>query len=269
MSRLVIIHDAHHDPAFNMAADLYLLSQCSTENTVYLRLYGWDPPAISLGYMQKPEQILDRESLSRDGIDWVVRPTGGRAILHSGDVTYSVAFPRTMTAMGKTIGDSYRFISTCLQRGLALAGIITEAHDSFIDAREARGEIKLPCFLASNRDEIKAGGKKLIGSAQKRTADAVLQHGSIPITSAFRELPDYLRLSDSQKSAQKKMLEEKCACISEVAPSANADQVRECLVRGFAETLGMKEETASWISADLQEIALAAKNVNANMVRQI
>ena len=91
--------------------------------------------------------------------------------------------------------ETYRIISRCLMGGLNDVGIQCVSCDSTNALRETKREMKLPCFLAPNRNEIMVDGKKLVGSAQKRTAEAILQHGSIPLTSAYRNLPDYLKLS--------------------------------------------------------------------------
>jgi len=240
MTMLRIIDDTSHDAAFNMAEDLRLLDSCVEDEAVVLRLYSWDPPAVSLGCMQKPEQTLDLESLRAAGFGWVVRPTGGRAILHHDDLTYCIVFPKRIAAMGSSVAESYAVISRCLQRGCTLAGIATQAHDSVLDSREVRRKIKLPCFLAPNRDEIMAGGHKLAGSAQKRTARAVLQHGSVPLSGAFRELPEFMRISDSERRAQKRLLARKCACVRDIVPEMSMGRFRECIRRGFVEELGFE-----------------------------
>jgi lipoate-protein ligase A len=239
MTTLRIIDDTSHDAAFNMAEDRRLLDSCVQHDAVVLRLYSWDPPAVSLGCMQNPEQTLDIKRLSDAGFGWIVRPTGGRAILHHDDLTYCIVFPKRVAAMGSTVAESYAVISRCLQRGCALAGITTQAHDSVLDSREVRRKIKLPCFLAPNRDEIMARGRKLAGSAQKRTALAVLQHGSVPLSGAFRELPEFMRISDSERCAQKRLLERKCACVRDFAPEMSMGRFRECIRRGFVEELGL------------------------------
>jgi len=239
MTTLRIIDDTSHDAAFNMAEDRRLLDSCVQHDAVVLRLYSWDPPAVSLGCMQNPEQTLDLDSLRVAGFGWIVRPTGGRAILHHDDLTYCIVFPKRVAAMGSTVAESYAVISRCLQRGCALAGITTQAHDSVLDSREVRRKIKLPCFLAPNRDEIMARGRKLAGSAQKRTALAVLQHGSVPLSGAFRELPEFMRISESERRAQKRLLERKCACVRDFAPEMSMGRFRECIRRGFVEELGL------------------------------
>jgi lipoate-protein ligase A len=114
---LRIIIDPTRTAAFNMAADLYLLEQASHGHTVFLRFYTWSPPAISLGCMQKAEETLDLAEMKKHGVDWIRRPTGGRAILHWNDLTYAFVFPIVTPTMGTTINESYAVISRCLMSG--------------------------------------------------------------------------------------------------------------------------------------------------------
>ncbi len=257
--KLRIIDDAAHSPALNMAADEYLLEACPRLQTVFVRLYEWDPPTISIGRMQKADEILEFCAMQSAGAAWIRRPTGGRAVLHDGDITYSCIFPVPCPAMGKTVMDTYAVISRCLLSGLAYAGIRCRAHDSFDRLHGTRREVKLhevklPCFLSPNRKEIMADGKKLIGSAQKRTSQAVLQHGTIPLSGAYRRLPDYLRLPDNQRAIQKRLLVEKSACLKEIAPSLTMDGVRQALIKGFSETLPFEAKKKSWSGEELEMI---------------
>jgi lipoate-protein ligase A len=234
---LRVIVDPPRSAAFNMAEDLLLLDRTAADRAVYLRFYGWDPPAISLGCMQDPGALLDLAAMSASGIDWIKRPTGGRAILHWNDLTYAVAFPASLEEMGSTINESYAMISRCLMAGLARAGIRCESHDSAVEYAATRREIKLPCFLSPNRNEIMVKGKKLIGSAQKRTDRAVLQHGSIPLDGRFRKLPEFFNLDGATRSAQMQQLEEKCACVGEINPGIDAHALTRHLINGFATNL--------------------------------
>jgi lipoyl(octanoyl) transferase len=245
---LRIIDDGPRTAAFNMAADMYLLDACKDQETVFVRFYEWSPPAISLGCMQIAEDVLDIAACRKAGIEWIRRPTGGRAVLHFEDITYSCVFSKKIRRMGASISQTYRLISACLASGLAASGIDCSTHDSTLDARKARREAKLPCFLAPNRDEIMVGGKKLAGSAQKRTADAVLQHGSIPLSPAFRQLPLYEKISPAERDAQTRLLNNKCTCIQEILGTAHADKkkILANLKAGFAATFAMTAEEKGW-----------------------
>lgn len=247
---LRIIRDPGRPAWFNMAADLRLMSRCVEEQSVFLRLYRWHPPALSLGFMQDVDATVDHEALRRRAVACIRRPTGGRAVLHDDDITYSCIFPVGSPGMGTTIAETYHVISRCLTAGLARCGIVVEAHDTVLDSAEVRREIKLPCFLASNREELMAGGKKLAGSAQKRTDKAVLQHGSLPFGGAFRELPSLLNIPRRQRQLQRELLHRKCACIRDLNADVDKDTVEACLSRGFAEILGIDPGGPDVWSAD-------------------
>ena len=251
---LRIIRDCAHVAAFNMAADQYLLAQAQDLNTVFLRIYSWNPPTVSLGYMQKPVLVLDCNAMQREGIEWVKRPTGGRAILHWNDLTYAFVFPADAEGLGSTINESYAVISGCLLRGLEFAGIPCTSHDSAADYAATKREIKLPCFLSPNRNEIMAAGKKLVGSAQKRTAGAVLQHGSIPLDGSFRRLPEFLAVSPEEQARQRALLEKKCIGVNGINPAIDFEKLSACLINGFTETLPFPAFEDPWNNNETEAI---------------
>jgi lipoate-protein ligase A len=187
------IDSGERSGAVNMAVDETLArALASGEGGPVLRLFRWKPWAISLGYNQDAREI-DAARCASDGIDLVRRPTGGRAILHAEELTYSVIMP----AGRKSILRVYNEISTALVRGLALYGVEVSLQKSQPDfAKEYRSSSSIPCFASSARYEIEWKGRKLVGSAQRRFSgaggDVVLQHGSILCGDAHVRLADYL-----------------------------------------------------------------------------
>ena len=151
----------------------------SGESLPVLRFFLWRPPAISLGYLQS-ESDIDAEKCARDGIDIVRRPTGGRAILHSAEFTYSVTIPPWHPLAKMTILQTYNEISRALALGLRNLGI---------PAKLARGTGRInpknpSCFSSTSRYELVVDGKKLVGSAQRRKNggmyirnDELIDHG--------------------------------------------------------------------------------------------
>ena len=258
--RLRIIDDGPHCAAFNMAADLFLMESCIHGNVVIVRFYEWSPASITMGYMQKVGEVLDLSAMEKNNVAWARRPTGGRAVLHDNDITYSCIFPATITGMGKTVMDTYAVISHCLMAGLTKAGIQCAAGDCFDQLRETRRDVKLPCFLAPNRNEIMVGGRKLVGSAQKRSARAVLQHGCLPCTEAYRALPDYLQLSAPQRAIQKQLLAEKSICLREIEPGLKPARVKRALIEGFAETLSFPADESPWTNEEIEKIEALARS---------
>jgi lipoate-protein ligase A len=161
-----------------------------------LRFYRWRPWAVSLGHHQR-EEDLDSERLCAEGIDLVRRPTGGRAILHAEEMTYSVVMP----SGGRSVLQVYHAISRALVRGLRRLGVEVSLQRSQPNFPEAyRQPSAIPCFASSARYEIEWQGRKLVGSAQRRYGsgreEVVLQHGSILCGGAHQALVEYLRLPE-------------------------------------------------------------------------
>ncbi len=260
IAKLRIIRDSNRSASFNMAADNLLVDKCSDDdNLITLRIYTWEKPSITIGCMQKAEEILDLAAVKRDGVEWVRRPTGGRAVLHQNDLTYSCTFSKKNEAMGKTIAQTYRIITACIIKGFKRCAILCDAHDSYDEFRELKREIKLPCFLSPNRDEVMVGNRKLVGSAQKRTMYGVLQHGSTPIDSSYRRLPEYLLLDEHNRKLQKRLLERKSTCVDEVKPTITAEVLADCLVAGFCEGIDAQIIHTGWSTQELRNIALVAQ----------
>ena len=163
--------------SWNMAVDEYMFQSLGEEPTTYLRFYQWKKPTVSIGYSQKAEKVIDLDFCRKSGIDIVRRITGGKLVLHHKEVTYTVC-SSDADIFSRKLMDSYKLISEALNRGLQRMGI--ESHL----AKETPSEYVrgvLPCFSHPARDEIEMEGKKIIGSAQKRTGKKFIQHGSIPL----------------------------------------------------------------------------------------
>lgn len=170
--------------AYNMALDEKLLAQAAAgEAMPVLRFYTWDPPALSLGRFQKIETDVNTESCRRHGIDIVRRVTGGRAVLHCHELTYSVV-ARTDDPLfpGNVLG-TYKVIAAGLLAGLGNLGIHAEmVSRTCKHAHLVKKKSKDPsCFSSPSWYEILVNGKKIIGSAQRRLSTAFLQHGSVLI----------------------------------------------------------------------------------------
>ncbi len=141
-----------------------------------LRLYAWQPPCLSLGYAQNLSDVLP-QALDHLGWQIVRRPTGGRAILHTDELTYAVIAPQDNPLVAGSVLDSYCRLSAALLRALTILGLRASADRSYPQAPPP-GPV---CFETPSNYEITAGGKKLIGSAQSRRLQGVLQHGSLPL----------------------------------------------------------------------------------------
>ncbi|RKZ29716.1 lipoate--protein ligase family protein [bacterium] len=185
--RWLIVVDPPLSGEENMDRDRKLLEWAYKDQWAVpvLRFFQWRPPAVSIGFMQPFEQI-DINKCNRLGIDVVRRPTGGKAIYHHTEFTYSVTLPPYHPLAKMSVLETYNFISRALALGLRYIGI---------NAKLSRGSPKVSkrnpsCFSSTSRYEIVVDGKKLVGSAQRRRFGAVLQQGSIIAG------PQYLLLSE-------------------------------------------------------------------------
>ncbi|HVC42944.1 MAG TPA: hypothetical protein VND54_13275 [Candidatus Saccharimonadales bacterium] len=180
--RLEMVIDAPAPGEENMRRDLSLLDACARgEIPGLVRLYGFHPACLSLGRMQ-PLDDVDLDACARDGIDVVRRPSGGRAVLHDQEVTYSVVCRSTDPIFGGRVLDSCSRIHEAVAAGLALLGVRTTPRampaNLRRDARE--GAAVADCFARPAAHELLDDrGRKLVGSAQARRAGALLQHGSV------------------------------------------------------------------------------------------
>lgn len=238
--------------AYNMAFDAGLARRLGADPSFppVLRLYRWQPWAISIGYHQAMRDI-DAARCEEAGIDLVRRPTGGRAILHAEELTYCLVMP----AGRNSVLEVYNQISRALVAGLALFGVEATLQKSQPDFRtEYRKAASIPCFASSARYEIEWGGRKLVGSAQRRISgpagDVVLQHGSILCGPAHRRLPEFLALDDPAAVAElHAVLGTRTTDLADIlGQEIDLPALADCLRRGFEQ---------EW-NVNLAPLALAA-----------
>lgn len=211
-----------------------------------LRLYAWSPPCLSLGFSQ-PVKDVDLIMLEREGWGLVRRTTGGRAILHTDELTYAVIAPNNEPRMTGGVIESYFRLSK------ALLAALEQLH---LPAR-ADNEYKLPpgmqpggavCFEVPSNYEITANGRKLIGSAQARRKDGVLQHGSLPLYGDLTRITRALAYPDEQarEQAANRLLEH-AATIEMLGKKLSWDEAAGAVADAFSRTLNItfQEETLS------------------------
>lgn len=163
--------------AVNMALDLALLTSVQDGGRPVLRLYEWDPPCLSLGRNQHAAGLYDIDRAAAASIDIVRRPTGGLAVLHDRELTYCVLAPIALLGGARA---AYAAINRALVHGLRRLGVPAElAVGSERPARRPGSDAADPCFREPAPGEVMAAGRKLVGSAQRCEAGALLQHGSI------------------------------------------------------------------------------------------
>ncbi len=164
--------------AENMARDEYLFHLCHEKKQGFLRLYSWRLPTFSIGASQRAARALNLDAIREGGCEYVRRITGGKAVLHHREVTYAVASSEDVFFKENDLHRSYLLISRVLVgaiRSLGVDAVLSKGSASEL-ARSSN-----PCFSFPTPHEIEVAGKKIVGSAQKRDRQALLQHGSIPL----------------------------------------------------------------------------------------
>ncbi len=193
----LILHPPH-DGATNMAIDEAILCAVGSADVLpTLRLYAWSPACLSLGCAQHAADV-DVDRLREQGWDAVRRMTGGRAILHGDELTYSVALPKTHALAAGGIVDSYRRLSAALLDALNAIGLAANTYKGGDSVTRSPSAV---CFEQPSDYEITADGKKLIGSAQARKHNSqhgvILQHGSLPLSGDLSRICDALSFCDA------------------------------------------------------------------------
>jgi lipoate-protein ligase A len=220
--------------AYNMAVDEELLARAQAgETTPTLRLYTWHPPAVSIGRFQKIGTAVDVEACRQQGIDIVRRVTGGRAVLHHNELTYSIVARTDDPLFPTNVHGTYKVIAAGLLKGLRNLGIPAEmvSRSSRYAALVKKDSKDPACFSSPSWYEILVHNRKLIGSAQRRLSGAFLQHGSI--------------LTDYDPALEAGVI--RCGGSGDVVTSINRElgravsltEVKQAFIKGFSEALGI------------------------------
>lgn len=232
----LIVHDAR-DGAWNMAADEAILAAVAHgDSPPTLRFYGWEPPCLSLGRAQSADDV-DLAACVAAGITCVRRPTGGRAILHKNELTYSIALPLDDPRAAGDILESYRRLSEGLAEGLRTLGIPVER----AEPRGVAADPATACFETLAGYEITIGGRKLLGSAQFRTNKALLQHGSLPLHGDVAAIADFLALPQADRAALRQRLRAAAITLEEaLARPVPFSEAAQALCRGLSHALNVR-----------------------------
>jgi lipoate-protein ligase A len=237
-----LLNDWHPlEGAVNMAVDEMLLEAVARPGALpVLRVYAWQPPCLSLGYGQ-PWADVDVAAAEARGWHVVRRPTGGRAILHTDELTYSLALPAEHPLALGTIVESYRRISQALLAALHTLG--AAAFEAEPHPPEPAGGVLADgvCFRVPSHYEITVGGRKLIGSAQVRRRGGVLQHGSLPLGGDLARICDVLAYANDAARAEAAARLHARALTLETALGHRVlwEQAASAVISAFAHTFGI------------------------------
>jgi lipoate-protein ligase A len=227
-----------------MAADEALLADVAAGAPPALRLYTWATPALSLGRFQAWDDV-DAEACARLGVEAVRRPTGGKALLHGADLTYAVALRRPPGRAG-SVRAVYDLLAAALVDGLARVGVgaAVARHDGSRPEWRAGSVPERPagpvCFATQQGADLRVGDRKLCGSAQTRTTQAVLQHGSILLDRLPFDETDVLRPPPRAPYPGRGALRAITVTLAELGATPDASAVAQALVEGFGATLDVE-----------------------------
>jgi lipoate-protein ligase A len=221
----------------NMAVDEAILETVAAGQALpTLRLYAWDPPCLSLGHAQ-PADVVDEDVLAEAAWDVVRRPTGGRALLHTDELTYSIAAPDSAPGLSGGVLPSYQYLSQGLLAGLQRLGLRPDAPAlTVIGDADRRNPV---CFEVPSAYEITVGGKKLIGSAQLRRRGAILQHGSLPLHGDITRVVRVVRYPDeaARRQAAARLALHATTLERELGRVVSFNEAAGAMVEGFATAL--------------------------------
>jgi len=218
-----------------------------------LRFFGWSPPCVSIGYSQSLAGEVDLALCRKEGVNWVRRPTGGRALLHTDELTYSLTLPLADPRAQGGVVESYRRLSRGLVAGLQLLGLAA-AQAEYQGKKEV--EQSAACFDVPSHYEVTVNGRKLVGSAQTRRQGVLLQHGSLPLEGDVTRLVRYLSLSGEQERQRlRDKLAQRATTLEHVlGRSVSYDDAVQAMQAGFTGALnlelvagGLTESERTWV----------------------
>jgi len=239
----LVVEQKPGSAAYNMAVDEFLFQACRPHKDSFLRLYSWDCPSFSFGATQRIERAVDLSRVKELQCAYVRRLTGGKTVLHNHEITYAVATASRHFINESDLFTSYRDISLVLINALDAVGVKAALAGA---AASSLVRSDLPCFSFPSSHEIEVGGKKIIGSAQKRDQFALLQHGSIPLSMDYE-------LYAAGTAFNAADIRNKMLTLSEAANCSEGEMIA-ALIKAFADFSGADLEKYVFSEDDLRII---------------
>ena len=227
---------------WNMALDESILEHIGRgESIPTLRLYAWDPPCLSLGHAQ-PFADVDMTRLKERGWEVVRRATGGRAILHTDELTYSVIAPLNDPRVEGSVLESYNRLAQALLLAVKQLEVPVEMKNEITQDDILRNNPV--CFEVPSTYEITVDGKKLVGSAQARKKEGVLQHGSLPLTGDLTRICQALMFENesARENASKRLLQRATTVESALGRGISWETAAQAFIHAFEAQLGLSFE---------------------------
>ena len=209
------------DGLTNMAIDHFFASEFEDQTKCIFRFYGWKPYCISLGFHQSAK-LINNILLKKEGFDVVRRPTGGRAILHSEELTYCIIFPKHVWSQQSLYNYTHQIFLRVL-RNLEFNVDLATLNPKLTKIENIASDY--PCFTRSAETEVEYKSRKLIGSAQKIYEKSILQHGSILIGKYHENLSKYLNTDINERKLIQEEIQSKTACLKDTGIEVNEDEI--------------------------------------------
>jgi lipoate-protein ligase A len=264
------IRSGQGSPAYNMAMD-EAITLAHSEGRVppTLRFYSWNPPSLSIGYFQKAVIEVDLEAVEQQGFGFVRRPTGGRAVLHDQELTYSIIVAENYPGMPSGVTEAYRVLSEGLLRGFRRLGLNAQMVqlDSGGGKRAEEAVTSAACFDAPSSYELVVEGRKVAGSAQMRHKGTVLQHGSVLLELDVEQLFNLLRFpNEAVKQRLQKSFHSKAIAINTLRSQlglspVTLEEAEHAFLFGFTVGMGVQFTAAEPTEYELElaEVLMAEK----------
>lgn len=237
-----LVNTGSLDGAMNMAVDEAILN-AHTEGKVppTIRFYAWNIPTLSIGYFQRVEREVDLHRVREKGVEFVRRATGGRAVLHDKELTYSIIVSEAYPGIPQTVTESYRLFSQGLLEGFRALGL--EADLVSLDKESSKEKAEsAACFDSPSWYELVVEGRKVAGSAQTRQRGTILQHGSILLDMDVELLFSLLKFrSERAKQRLKQSFSTKAVAINELTSSpVTWEKAVEAFTTGFSKGMDIE-----------------------------
>ena len=247
------IEDYAQSGSFNMAADQVLLQQIKRGNTPTLRLYTWNQLTLSIGKNQRLDQI-ETGWCHENGVALVRRSTGGQAVLHGGDITYSLVGDVQSSRFSGGILHIYQTISQSFVHFFQKLGLSPQLQSH--SRRQRAAQASPVCFVVPSAFEILINGRKIIGSAQRQTSTAFLQHGTLPLTDQVPLLSTIFKNTPTETLSLKITALETLGIMEQ----HSLEDIWQLLVDSFQEVFHIDLQKQNW-SAE-EKAAIEKESVN-------
>lgn len=250
------IDTKHLDAATNMALDECMINWLKAGDIPpTIRFYGWETPTLSIGKNQRVSRSIDLDALSSYGFEFVRRLTGGSAVLHDDELTYSLVVNEDHPNIPESVTQAYYILAKGVLEGYRALGIDA---DFAIPKREIRKERTAVCFEKSAFYEMVVDGKKISGNAQTRQKGILMQHGSIPMSMDEEALFDLFNFrTERMRERQRNSFRDKAISINDITNKKHTyDMLKAAFYEGFQKGLNITLKPISFTNHQWEEVNL-------------